>query len=369
MTTVLHVAEVLKGGIASYLDELLADQVLRYGAGRVCVLVPAAEAHHLAALDGVEVVTFASGGRLQNIGALQRAVQLLLRRRSFDLVHAHSTFAGAALRTMRWPGRRPPLVYCAHGWAFDRQAAGWKLALVALAERVLALRCERIVCISEHDRASALARGLPAAKLVTIRNGIRDLAPAGAEIAWPPTRLRILFAGRFDYQKGVDVFFAAMQELGPEYAAIAIGDAALGDFELRQQASNVRQTGWLARDAVQAHLQCCDVFVIPSRWEGFGLAALEALRAGRAVVASRVGGLAELVQDGVNGYQVEPDSVPALVAALRRCTPDGVAAMGAAGRSRFETLFSAARMQQEIAALYQSMLAPTATARVLTEKG
>ncbi|MHA4870319.1 glycosyltransferase family 4 protein [Duganella sp. PWIR1] len=369
MTTVLHVAEVLKGGIASYLDELIADQARRYGEQNLCVLVPASEAAHLSALGGVEVVTFANGGRLHNIRAMQRALRQLLRRRAFDLVHAHSTFAGAALRTMWWPGGRPPLVYCAHGWAFDRRAAGWKLALVAWAERLLALRCESIVCISEHDRRSALARGLPAAKLLTIRNGIGEQGPVAGEVAWPASRLRILFAGRFDYQKGVDVFFGAMRELGPEYAAIAIGDAALGDFELTRQADNVRQTGWLSRQAVQAHLQSCDVFVIPSRWEGFGLAALEALRAGKAVIASRVGGLQELVEDGGNGYLIAPDSVPELVAALRRCTADGAAAMGAAGRVRFETLFSAARMNQEVAALYQSMLAPSAAAKVYIEKG
>lgn len=371
MVTVLHVAEVLKGGIASYLDELIADQAHRYGAAHLCVLVPASEAGHLTRIGGVEVVTFESGGRLHNIRAIQRALRGLLRRRSFALVHAHSTFAGVALRTMHWPGGRPPLVYCAHGWAFDRQAAGWKLALMALAERVLALRCERIVCISEHDRNSALARGLPPAKLVTIRNGIGDQAPVAMAdgITWPATKLRILFAGRFDYQKGVDVFFSAMQQLGPEYAAIAIGDAALGDFQLRQEAVNVEQTGWLSRDAVQAYLQSCDVFVIPSRWEGFGLAALEALRAGRAVVASSVGGLTELVEDGVNGYQIAPNSVQALVAALQRCTPESVAVMGAAGRQRFEAWFSAARMNREMADLYQTMLTPGRAAAGLTEKG
>jgi glycosyltransferase involved in cell wall biosynthesis len=369
MTSILHVAEVLKGGTASYIDELLSDQVRRYGAANLCLLVPASQVDSLTQRAGVEVVAFADGGRLSNMRALQRELRALLRRRRYDVVHVHGTFAGVALRSMLWPGGRPALVYCAHGWSFDRQAAGWKLSLMAWAERLLALRCERIICISAHDQVSALARGLPARKLVTIANGIRDQAQVAGKVDWPESKLRILFAGRFDYQKGIDVLYSAMQQLGPEYAAIAIGDASAGDFELRQQLPNVIQTGWLSRDAVQAYLQSCDVFVMPSRWEGFGLSALEAMRAGRSVVASKVGGLTELVQDGVNGYLVQADDSAALAAALRRCTPERVAAMGAAGRTRFESLFSAARMNQEIAALYQSMLTPPAAAKVITEKG
>jgi len=360
MTTILHVAEVLKGGTASYIDELLSDQVRRHGADKLCLLVPASQVGSLTQAAGVEIVGFPDGGRLTNLRALQRGVRRLLRRRRFDLVHIHGTFAGVALRAMVWPGRRPPLIYCAHGWSFDRQAAGWKRALMAGAERLLAARCERIVCISEHDQASALARGLPAAKLVTIRNGIRDQLPAPDAVAWPPSRLRILFAGRFDYQKGIDLLYGAMAALGPDYAAIAIGDASAGDFELRAAAPNVVQTGWLARDQVQAYLQSCDVFVMPSRWEGFGLSALEAMRAGRAVVAAGVGGLPELIQPGVNGYLVEANSAAALAAALRRLDPPAAAAMGVAGRERFTALFTAARMNGEIHALYETLLAPVA---------
>lgn len=368
MTTVLHVAEVLKGGTASYIDELLTDQVRRYGADKLCLLVPASQVGALTQTAGVEVVAFADGGRWSNMRAIQRTLRGLLRHRRYDLVHVHGTFAGVALRGMLWPGGRPPLVYCAHGWSFDRQAARWKLALMAAVERLLASRCERIVCISEHDRNSALAWGLPAVKLVTVRNGIRDQPAVQHSVQWPPSRLRILFAGRFDYQKGVDVLYGAMEQLGPAYAAIAIGDASAGDFELRQQLTNVQQTGWLSRAEVQAYLQTCDVFVMPSRWEGFGLSALEAMRAGRAVVASRVGGLAELVQEGSNGYLVEADSAQALSAALQRLTPDSVAAMGAAGRARFEAWFTALRMNQEMALLYDNVLRPTAAATVLAEK-
>lgn len=360
MTTILHVAEVLKGGTSSYIDELLSDQVRRYGADKLCLLVPASQAGSLTQAAGVEIVGYPDGGRLVNLRALQRSLKQLLRRRSFDLVHIHGTFAGVALRAMAWPGRRPPLIYCAHGWSFDRQAAAWKRALMAGAERLLALRCDSIVCISEHDHASALARGLPAAKLVTIRNGIRDQLPAPATVSWPQTRLRILFAGRFDYQKGIDLLYGAMAALGPDYAAIAIGDASAGDFALQAEAPNVVQTGWLARDQVQGYLQSCDVFVMPSRWEGFGLSALEAMRAGRAVVAAGVGGLPELIQTGANGYLVEANSAAALAAALRRIDGPAAAGMGAAGRERFISLFTAARMNGEMHALYETLLSPVA---------
>ncbi|MFX6269921.1 glycosyltransferase, partial [Acinetobacter baumannii] len=83
-----------------------------------------------------------------------------------------------------------------------------------------------------------------------------------------------------------------------------------------------------------------DVIVVPSRWEGFGLIAVEAMRAGLAVIASRVGGLAEVVEEGVTGFLVEPDKPEEIVNILRTVTREQLHEMGNAGREHFLNEFT-----------------------------
>lgn len=95
---------------------------------------------------------------------------------------------------------------------------------------------------------------------------------------------------------------------------------------------------------------------MPSRWEGFGLSALEAMRAGKAVVASQVGGLPELVQTGVIGMLVKPNSVDDLVQTLQSLTAANTTSMGQVSREIYESKFKAERMNKEILELYASLL-------------
>ncbi len=105
--------------------------------------------------------------------------------------------------------------------------------------------------------------------------------------------------------------------------------------------------------------------VVPSHGEGFGLVALEAMERGRAVVASTVGGLPEIVADGVTGLVVPPHDPGALADALRTLLldPDRVAAMGAAGRQRALEEFSQERCTERTEALYEEALAGVGRSR------
>jgi glycosyltransferase involved in cell wall biosynthesis len=101
-----------------------------------------------------------------------------------------------------------------------------------------------------------------------------------------------------------------------------------------------------------------DILVQPSLAEGFGMAALEAMAAGLPVVASSVGGLPELIEDGLTGYVVPPADPATLAARLRHLVlhADLREAMGAAGRARVQEHFSPQRMAAEIAAIYDDLL-------------
>jgi glycosyltransferase involved in cell wall biosynthesis len=117
----------------------------------------------------------------------------------------------------------------------------------------------------------------------------------------------------------------------------------------------VELLGWLDAEGVAAQLQAADVVAAPSRWEGFGLAAAEAMRAAKPVIASRVGGLCDLVEDGVNGRLVPPDDPAALCAALLADDPEARRRMGRRGRARYLQYFTAQRMNEELLDIYAQL--------------
>jgi glycosyltransferase involved in cell wall biosynthesis len=112
------------------------------------------------------------------------------------------------------------------------------------------------------------------------------------------------------------------------------------------------------RNDIPELLARCDLFVLPSLYEGFPLSILEAMAAGKPVVATAVGGTPEAVIDGVTGYLVPSGDVPALATAIRKVLTDPVLAykMGLSGRERVQNVFSLDMMVQSYAQLYQDLL-------------
>jgi glycosyltransferase involved in cell wall biosynthesis len=250
------------------------------------------------------------------------------------------------------------IVYCAHGWAWDREASDLQRSLVIRTERLLSHVTDSIVCISEHDNRTAQALGINKRKLVTISNGIAPSVDAGTHQPGlaPPYR-DFLFVGRFDRQKGVDIFLKTMHRMAGKATGYAIGDSVLGVARMGDWPDNVLATGWLARSEVSTYMQHVGALVMPSRWEGFGLVALEAMRAGRPVIAARVGGLQDLIVDGVTGFLFEPNSPQALEAAMERALASDLNAMGKAARERFLELYTSDRMNRTVLSLYDSLTA------------
>ncbi|MET0499052.1 MAG: glycosyltransferase [Steroidobacteraceae bacterium] len=357
--TVLHASEYIKGGILTYLEELLPLQSADFGEDRVTAVLPASHCKSGWLRTAGGIITFDdSGGRVMNAVRLASKVAAVVADIGPDIVHVHSTFAGMTVRVwLALLGFRGKVVYCPHGWAFDRDAsriAGW---VAKLLERGLARFCDRIVCISLHEYSEARALGLRPEKLAVVRNGIRSTAQSAADgsvaVDWPAGARRVLFVGRLDRQKGTDVLFSAMHELGADAFAYIAGDVALKDAPPAALPANARRVGWLSPESLQAYYRSADLLVVPSRWEGFGLVALEAMRAGLPVIASSVGGLREIVDHGVTGWLIPSRNVEALVGAIRQDSTQRLKSMGRAGRERFLRYFTSERMHAQICAIYK----------------
>jgi glycosyltransferase involved in cell wall biosynthesis len=351
---VVHFVEALKGGPASYLNALLPLQVEAYR--HVAVLCPGSQAHFVR-VPGAEIIPFPDTGRdIAGVMALARLWRCHVSANRYDIAHLHSSFAGLAGRlAIRRRPAMPQIVYCAHGWAFGMETSGaWKM-LYRLAERRLARRTDAIVNISDSESALAVEAGIPRNVSHLIHNGIADAVWSPLPEKGGPTRL--LFVGRHDRQKGLDVLLDAMEVLRPlGFTLTVIGGPVIGAVGPHHLPPDVTDLGWQCPEVVEAAMAEADIVVIPSRWEGFGLVAAEAMRAGRPVVASAVGALPELVVDGATGVLCPPNSPLALAGAIEKLATKDLRAMGQRARERYEAHYTAARMHLAIDALYHRLV-------------
>jgi glycosyltransferase involved in cell wall biosynthesis len=243
------------------------------------------------------------------------AVLARLRRlsRTADVVHAHGLRAGA----LAVLAARQPVVVTWHNAVDGR--------LGAALERLVARRAA--VSLAASADLAATARRAGAGDVRDAPVAPPPLSPSGRDPGLG--RPLVLAVGRLHPQKGYDVLLDALPALGDAVVAVA-GDGPLGE-QLRDRAP---QVCWLGRrDDVADLYAAADVVVLPSRWEARSLAAQEALRAGRPLVATAVGGLPALLRDGA--VLVPPGDPLALARAVRRLLdhPDEAAALAERGRA------------------------------------
>jgi glycosyltransferase involved in cell wall biosynthesis len=366
---ILHATETAQGGVGTYIDEVIALQLQRYGARQVRVVVPQAHAQQLRSLPDEVQNRFASGrGRLGRVWQVAWTTLAEVKRWQPDVVHLHSTFAGFVLRPLlAWRAPRTRVVYCAHGWAFDRDSARWVCRLIEGVERVWSRWSDTVLCISRNDWEAGRRIGIPEERLALIQNGIRKDAPVSeaaveqARQRWPQGKLRLLFVGRLDRQKGVDRLFEIVRRLGAQAHTVVVGAAVVAD-NAETPPEHLQITGWLPRDEIAAYCAAADVLLMPSRWEGLPLVALEAMRMGCPVVASPAGGLPEVIEHGVTGYLIDGADPDAWVRTLQNLDPDTQHRLGEAGRRLFNAQFTLDRVVTQLDALYGRLVGGQAPA-------
>lgn len=360
---VVHVAETVFGGVGSYLDEIGRYQAQSLGSQNVFFVIPQGGTGMLPSVDGAQIVEFPYRGRTPaGLVAFGLAIARAVGRVDPDIVHLHSTFAGLVGRIVT--AVRPHkarLIYCPHGWAFGMEVAASRKTLYAWCERLLARTTDAIIVNSASERMLALRHGIPSGKVQVISNGVAA-APSGSQATFPAPSIHLAFIGRHDRQKGLDILLDELGQPGCAHIhlhvvgrSVACGTSPLIGRALR----NVTFHGWLSRCEIAALMKEMDAVVMPSRWEAFGLVAIEAMREGVPVIASDKGGLPEIVRHGVDGLIVEIDSPGALGRVLSGLDRPSLRRLGRSARARFKAEFTAERMNREIASTYAALLAGT----------
>ena len=295
----------------------------------------------------------------------------LYRREHFDLLHCHGNYPPGYIAALCRDRMAVPIVVTNHEGGLGEQNV--RLSKPRIRSRyVEALtRADALVALSQSVETE-YRRLCPAPRsIVRIPNGV-DIEQWSARQSRPTVlddSVRaghyILYLGRLRRRKGVDDLLAAFARASTDCSCQLViagegdeGPALVAKAKELGLAARCRFLGWIDGAAKAYLLQNARFVVIPSRLaEAFGLVALESYAAGRAVVASAVPGLKELVIEGQTGVLFEPDSVPALTEALRMMLDDsvGVQRMGEHARCWVEGFHWRSVAQRHLD-LYQSLL-------------
>jgi glycosyltransferase involved in cell wall biosynthesis len=274
-----------------------------------------------------------------------------------DLVSVHSSKASILGRiAARMLGL--PVVFTAHGWNFTPGIARREAVVYRWIEQLASPLASQAITVSEFDRKLAVdEKVFSAERVVTIHNGMPDIDPS---LRADPGRspVRFLMIARFEPQKDHPTLFQALAGLRQEpWQLDLIGDGPL----LPQAQAMARELGlterirfWGQRMDVAERLAEAQVAVLSTNWEGFPRSILEAMRAGLPVVASAVGGIAESVRDGENGFVVPRGDVEGLGRRLRQLLADPAlrTRMGHNGRQRYERHFTLEHTVEKTLAIY-----------------
>lgn len=279
-------------------------------------------------------------------------VQRRLTEMRPDIVHAHSSKAGLIVR-LAAARAGVPCVFTAHGWG-HRGMRGVKRQLILLGDRYAGRHGQPVIAVSEYDRRDGIRHGLVHPdQVVTIHNGLPDHEPVPEAPSGP---LSWVTVARLAPPKRPDVLLRAWAHSETLGRLSVVGDGPMrGALEPLARGMGDRVQFWGARDDVPEVLAAHHAFLLASDFEGFPISILEAMRAGRAVVASAVGGVPEAVVHGVTGeLMAEGASAEEWATTLAGLAGDAgrLAEMGRAGRERYLAEFTADRMAERVRAVY-----------------
>lgn len=336
---------------------------------------------------GVKILTLASLVRrvspVKDLAALA-ALWRLFRRERPAIVHTHTSKAGILGRWAAWLAGVPVVVHTPHGHVFWGYFGPAKTRAFILLERLTALVTDRLVMLTDQERLDHLRfRVAPEDKFSTVHSGVdlgRFMDPAGGwdgmrrSLGIPDGAFVVGAAGRLTAVKGHRHLLDAARTVVDRHPQTVFVFLGAGELlgELQRQAAtlgieaNVRFAGW--RPDVGLAMSAFDLFAFPSINEGMGKALVEAMALEKPVVASRIGGIADLVNDGVNGFLVPPSDPEALADRILFLmdNPETARRM-AAKATEAATAFGSDAMVRKIESLYADLL-PLREGRGLPER-
>jgi len=297
-----------------------------------------------------------------------------LRKQPFDIVHTHSSKAGILGRLAAKLAGVPVIVHTVHGWSFhDRMSPMGKKFYITL-EKWMEHFTDKLITVSDLDIKKGLEAGISRPdKYLTIHSGIEieryrdiqvDIRKKRQELGIKEDVIVVGTVARLSPQKAPLDFaemVAYVHRDYPDVKFVYVGDGSLREIvedRIREhRLENVISLLGLRCDVPEL-LHCIDIFALSSHWEGLPRVFPQAMAAGKAIVATRVDGASEAIQDGVNGFLVEAGDVEELSHYVGLLIEDKNLreVMGRKGLDMVDPVFSARDMVARISRVYQELL-------------
>jgi len=277
-----------------------------------------------------------------------------------DIVHLNSTKAeilgGLAARRVR----APHIIFTAHGYVVNEQMPEWQKKFYVGLERYASKMMHRIICVSKLDRFTAFFyRMADFSKMSVIHNGISRFRIKRK----PNKKLTIVTVANMYPNKGYLTLLKAIKRLnreGLEARYLFVGDGKqrmeIEDYITRYNLKNIKLLGF--RHDIKSVLSLADIFVLASYKEGLPYVVLEAMMAGLPVVATKVGGIPEIITEDEDGLLVPPMRYKLLAKAIMKLACDRKLRkkIGRSARRKVIEQFSKRKMLESTYGLYEAMM-------------
>ncbi|MEE1281680.1 MAG: glycosyltransferase family 4 protein [Acutalibacteraceae bacterium] len=301
-----------------------------------------------------------------------KAVRKLIKKYNPDIVYSHSSKAGAVARLANL-GIKNKSIYNPHGWSFNMRGSSKKLLMYKSLEKIMAPFSDKIICISEAEKQSALDKKICSEKkLQVIFNGVdiedynknKNNTITRAELGIPEDAFVVGMVGRLSEQKAPDVFLRMARRIKediPNAYFIIVGE---GEMQMKiekyadknEMLDAIHITGWV--DNPLSYVELFDIAALLSRWEGFGLVIPEYMMAGKPVVVTAVDAIPNIVKDRVNGLLVPMDNPRAACTAVLELYKDAELRnkLISQGLKDVHEKYDAKRVSKQHGELFESMM-------------
>ncbi|HAV5984685.1 MULTISPECIES: glycosyltransferase [Serratia] len=359
---ILHVAETIKGGVATVLRQLAIEQSKDDYISEIICIVPDSQVSELYPLENRNIKIFKRSGRnIKSFFSLALKMASNVYALKPDIVHLHSTFSGVIGRIvlfLMYPIRRPKVVYCPHAFSFLMQGDLKLKSFFSKIERMLLPMTDAIICVSNYERDKSIEQGFPSDKLHVVYNGVPAVSRERSVVSpLPKDKINLLFVGRFDFQKGFDIFERIMPSLDKLGCHLtAVGESVHSHEVSSKNLPGTTYTGWLTAEQLKPYFEHSDVLIIPSRWEGFAMVPLEAMSYGLPIISSNCTSFPEMIVEGVTGYMFDLAHPESIVDYLALNSKENWQRMGENGREVFLKKFTASNMIEKTRSIYSSLI-------------
>jgi glycosyltransferase involved in cell wall biosynthesis len=292
-------------------------------------------------------------------GKSLRYILYIINQFKPDLIAAHSSKTGI-LGRLASQITKVPCVFTAHGWSFTPGIPEPNRTIYLWLEKLTASLADKIICVSEYDRQIGLKAGINSDKLLTIHNGMKDVAVDSKANPAPSEPIKVAMVARFDRQKDQATLIEAFKDLNAKLVLIGDGPSLDKTKERVEQLGMNERVSFLGfRQDIAEILAEVQIYALISHWEGLPCTIIEAMRASLPVVASDVGGVSEIVLDGQTGYLVPRGDVKTLCQKLSYLLDNEQAriSMGIMGRQKYESQLRFQHMYKRTLSTYRTAIA------------